>query len=86
MVLQKISQLEGDQLEMYLKTNMPNDIESSSLLQLGLTKAVLLEKSDGFKLHSDIDTSLLNNTLVIEIEKFRAKERQPVNFTYKWLV
>ena len=53
------------------------------LSQLGLTRTVFLAKPTE---NVPCEFDCLTNNFVLELDKFRAKERQYSNFTTKWVV
>ena len=66
---------------MFTKFDLEN--ESPLLSQLGLTRNVLLVKPTE---NVPCEFDCLTNNFVLELDKFRAKERQYSNFTTKWVV
>ena len=75
----------GEQVEEFLKVEVDLDFVSPALSNLGLKRGQLLEKDNGKRAAGSQSPACLTQEVVVDIEKFRVKEKQPDKFTVRWI-
>lgn len=76
----------GDDLAIaaFLKIEVDFDFVSTSLSNLGLIRGQLMEK-EGDRVRQPEASLYVTHDVVVDLEKFRSKERLPDKFTVGWI-
>ncbi|GFO35966.1 hypothetical protein PoB_006247100 [Plakobranchus ocellatus] len=81
-IVESCKQMSQDVACQYLQAKHDFHALVGSLAELGLNRQHLLE---GYNLPEQLPVEMVNNHVVVSLEQFRAKEKQPAAFVVKWL-